>query len=697
MKKALAAICVFILLCAGAGYWTLREFSKTLQSEIIADVAVKTGRTPVLEKTEIRLSLTPSVTLKNVRLVDTADWTGNPDILQIGALTLRAELWPLFSKRVAVRDVSVDGVRLNLKTDGKGKNNWTFGEKPDRDASATADGSTSTAKPVKTSGFDWKTGKLTVKDIAVTLTDFEARREIKASAGELTASRDENGAFLASDLTIGGKSFSVSMTAQNETDAGVRFSIGLDNGDLAFKTTGTFDKESETVQADVKAVIADLSVFNAFTGKSWPAVKNTTVTAQVAGTLRKMTFPSFEIVSDTPDALAFKINGKIRSFKPANWQVKADVDALATGKIAGLPAFPASKMKIDMAKGDGFALDIAALQIGTSVLTGRISARENAFAADLNAEKIDLAELTAIRPAKLKKNLASGVRTNGASGKRTRADVFSPEALPFEKLRAADVRVKINVDDLRGADGTGLGKTTVAAVMRNGRFVLSDLSIGGRAVARADFDATGSAAVARLSARFNKMPVGWFFPNVRQGDLNGEIVLAGRGGSEREIASSLDGRVFLNARGVQTRSANPFFLSSILSLPSDDNRPLNISCAVVNVPVKQGVVTSNGKIGLESDDFDFQANGTVNLGKEQVKAKIEISPKSAALLTRIVNGVVVKGWLGDPDIRVDGGRTFNRMMDLGLSFFVGGKQGVEEFLRQKTLENVCATAMAGAK
>ena len=158
MKKALAAVCVFILLCAGVGYWTLRGFSKTLQSEIVAAVAGKTGRTLTLGKTAARFSLTPSVTLQNVRLADAADWAGEANMLEIGSLTLRAELWPLFSKRVEVRDVIVDGVRLNLKTDGE-RNNWTFGRKTDgENVPAADDAPAKPEKSAKTSGFDWKTG-----------------------------------------------------------------------------------------------------------------------------------------------------------------------------------------------------------------------------------------------------------------------------------------------------------------------------------------------------------------------------------------------------------------------------------------------------------------------------------------------------------------------------------------------------------
>ncbi len=700
MKKALAAVCVFILLCAGVGYWTLRGFSKTLQSEIVAAVAGKTGRTLTLGKTAARFSLTPSVTLQNVRLADAADWAGEANMLEIGSLTLRAELWPLFSKRVEVRDVIVDGVRLNLKTDGE-RNNWTFGRKTDGENVPAADDAPLAAKPeknAKTSGFDWKTGKLTVKDVTATLTDFKTGRRIETSVAGLTASRDEKGVFLASDLTIGDESFSVSLTVRDETTAAPRFSIGLNNAGLAFKADGAFDKVSESVRADVKAVIADLTVLKAFTGKSWPSLKNTTVTAQAVGTLQNMTVPAFEIVSNTPDVLALKVNGEVRSFKPADWRIKADVDAPSADKIDGLPAFPAAKAQFDIEKSDKFALNIAALEIGSSALSGRVAARENAFAAEVNAKRINLAELASIRSATLKKELAPAVRTAGSQGKRDRRqDVFSPEPLPFEKLRAADVRVKIDVNDLTGANGAKLGRAVLSAVMQNGRFVLSDLSVGGRAVVRADFDAAGNAAAARVVARFDKMPLGWFFANARQGVLSGEIALAGRGGSEREIASSLDGRVFLNARGLQTRSANPLFLSSLLSLPSDDKRPLNISCAVVNVPVKKGVATSENKIGLESGDFDLRANGKINLGAEKVDMKIEVSPKSGALLTKIMNGVVVKGRLGRPDFRVDGGQAFDRVMALGMAFLGGGRQGVEDFARQKTLENVCATAMVGAK
>ena len=120
-------------------------------------------------------------------------------------------------------------------------------------------------------------------------------------------------------------------------------------------------------------------------------------------------------------------------------------------------------------------------------------------------------------------------------------------------------------------------------------------------------------------------------------------------------------------------------------------------CFVVNVPVKDGFISSQKKNGMENSFADMQVNGNVDLGKETIDIVMELSPRSPGVLKSMFNTVAVKGPLANPKANFNTGKAFDKALSIGMAFFMGGRQAAQEKMSQPTLKNVCADAMAAGQ
>lgn len=704
MKKVLLAVLVFVVLSAGVGFWTLKNFDRTLRSEIIAAVSEKTGRSLVINgKTEMSFSRYPTVTISDIKLSN-ASWAAAPDMLQIDSFVVEADLLPLFNRKVKIKRFVLNGVRLNLEMDRNGKNNWMFLEEKTTKTveDAQVDGKESKTEPQKKKlGFD--IGNLEMQNVSVVLLDRQNDKTFNADLNTLDMSSNQDGMILSSQWTIHKKVFSMSakadaLSALFDAKTPYRFSAEINHADFALKTDGSIElplKENR-IAASIKADVADLSVFNPFVGYDLPAVKNAVFTAQITGTPDKLSMPTFDLSMGNPDVFSVKSAGNVESVKPFVFQAKVDMVAPDMKQFSGLPALPASKMTLQAKIDKGVALENLNLTVGGSDLRGRVlvhTDQNTAVYADLRSNQLDLSELpgelfVSPQPTAYSKKVAPS--------QKEKPRIFSDKPLPFARLKAANVNVTIGADQLIAADKTKLGKVVVTALMQNGKFTLSNFNLANYVSAQAVLDASGETATASAKLKFNDMPLKLFFAKqgVGSGVLTGDIRLNSRGASQNALAAALNGQVFLNAKDVHIDSfiELPSFLSFLT--PSDQTQPLTVSCAVVNVPVKNGVLISDKKIGVENNIFDLQVDGDINLGTENVDLKLVVSPRSEGILKSVFNSVSLVGPLAAPSVRINAEQTLNRALSLGMTFFMGGKEAVQDMVRQEALKDVCKKALA---
>lgn len=711
MKKALLGIFVFVVLCAIVGFWTLKDFDQKLRSEIIAVVSEKTGRSLVIDgETKTKFSLSPSLTINDIKLANAA-WAEEPYMLQIDNVSVEAELMPLFARQVKIKRFLLDGIRLNLEKNKEGKNNWSFLSEQEKSSVQSKDQSKQD-KDNQKSTLSFVVNDLEMKNVSTVFVDQQKDKMFSMALKTLNLqSSEDKGVAIRSQWSVQGQTFDMTAKADSfealfENSKPYQFSAEVKNENSAFNVDGTIKDPLKVNQLNtsLKVAISDLSDFQSLTATSLPAIKNINITARLTGTPDHLEIPMLQGKAGSADTMDIRIQGENIQTSPLSAHIKLAVVARDMGKISGLPVLPVSVFSGTLSfSEDELMLNDLEIQIGKSDLYGRLLINKEAnFAVfgDFRSNTIDLSELLAVP-------LTGNIEINQSQkGKKVAtADsskrMFSEKPLSLGKLKVADINVKASVNKLIAADKTDLGKVRLTALMQNGKFSLSDFKLANYISANAVFDATGQTVRVNTDIQINDMPLSLFYAKkgVEKGTLSGSIHLNGQGISENAIASSLSGKIFLNARDIYINSFRLVELPSFLSFlsPADKTQPVTVSCGVVNVPVKNGVLSSNKKIGMESSLFDMQLNGDINLGSETVDVKLDVSPRSEGILESVFNSVTIGGTLSSPTLSVNAEKTFDRALSLGMAFFMGGKEAAKELVRQESLKNVCADALAADK
>lgn len=150
---------------------------------------------------------------------------------------------------------------------------------------------------------------------------------------------------------------------------------------------------------------------------------------------------------------------------------------------------------------------------------------------------------------------------------------------------------------------------------------------------------------------------------------NFEFALQANGGNLERLMATTTGGVLVHSvgRGFAHQDAMAFlygkdFISTItddiknLFATESDEDQVRISCAVANMKIRNGFAETTRGIALESNVFNINIAGDVDLGQEQVRASITSHPSSGLRLS--VTGDLTslfefEGSLAEPDIRLN--------------------------------------------
>lgn len=243
--------------------------------------------------------------------------------------------------------------------------------------------------------------------------------------------------------------------------------------------------------------------------------------------------------------------------------------------------------------------------------------------------------------------------------KKTSQTVFSREAIAFEPLKKLDLDLDVGVvsfdADESGADSAALKISLKSGLLRIHPAVITyakgvldlDLLVDARQQPHMRFSAQGK----------NIDP--WQGMTEQPGgsdiDLNADydvdIQLSASGRSPHELASSLDGDLFLTMKQGRIRSSalNLLFVD-IVGWAS--NRVRNqkfdkVICGVADFSAKQGVISTNAFF-LDLRDIAITGKGDIDLGKETV-AYVFLPRKKSRLVLK-AEPVNVKGPLANPKV-----------------------------------------------
>jgi AsmA family protein len=167
---------------------------------------------------------------------------------------------------------------------------------------------------------------------------------------------------------------------------------------------------------------------------------------------------------------------------------------------------------------------------------------------------------------------------------------------------------------------------------------------------------------------------------VSGGDMRAAFNFTSSGMSPHQIASSLSGQSQITigsarlASSFMNQGGDVFItLFDAINPMRKKSNQTTLECAVAYLPVKNGVVTVQDSVGIETDRLNIVLNGSVNLNSEQIN--LAVYPKEKSGLTAgldLASLVRLQGSLLKPQVGVNKEAAVTQALALGLGFLTGG-------------------------
>lgn len=615
----------------------LNRYAKLAADEVKA----ATGRElRIAGKLDVKLFPRLALVAENVSFAN-APWGSRPDMARVKRIEGSVALLPLLRKEVEVTHLVLVEPDVLLETDAKGLGNWVF-------------------KP--------------------------------AAAGKIEATPDAGGA--AFDL----------------------HSAGIDRGQLAWRNGAkkeTLRLAVERLRLDRKTLGNELNVDLAATFR------------EQSFTLKGSMGPIRRLVARDPAwplDLAFATAGAAVDVKGSldlsaklltlAGELKAEVkDSAGLAKLSGTPLalpVPLTVTAKASATRDEYRVDPVRAAFGKSSVEGRVAVKTGGarpFAtASVKSPLVDLSPLGA-------RSVKAGTGGKGGNGR-----VFSDAPFPLETLRAFDGVAEAAIERLVLPSGLPLDKLQVKAALKDGRLEVQPLqaTVGGGAVAgRATLDAarprtaTLALSVDGKGISGEKLATATGHAGaISGGSTDVALSLAGPGESLARFMGGANGEARLVMGPARTSAADLDFGGDVLTKVADLVNPsrrtekyTEIRCAVVRLPVRDGVATAERTIAVETARVDMVAAGTINLRNETLDLALRPNVKEglgigAATLAELVR---VTGTLANPSVGIDTLGSARAALSVGGAIMTGGLSLLgEAALKKGTADpHPCQTALAG--
>ncbi len=391
-----------------------------------------------------------------------------------------------------------------------------------------------------------------------------------------------------------------------------------------------------------------------------------------------------------------------------NAALKAEVKETAgLGRLAGAaidaPTPIAVSAQLASRKGEQVA-DPLRITLGTHAIAGRVAVATGgprpAVTARLTAKEIDLTPLAASPTA--------------PPAKRKR--VFSDAPFPLEPLRAFDADAEIAIDRLVLPNKLPLEAVRMRAALKDGRLDVQPLAAtlgGGPLIGRVRLDASRPAAESLAvsldgkAISLEKVAAALGYGGaVSGGPTDLALELAGPAESLHRFVGWGNGELRISTGEFRTAGAALDAGGGALTSIMDKANPFrrqdpytDVKCAVVRLPVREGVATSQRTIAYETTKVNMVVAGRINLRTEAldlavrptVKEGIGLGAGSLAELVRVT------GTLAEPAIGIDTLGSARAALSVGGAVLTSGLSLLGEALLAKAAadQHPCRTALAG--
>jgi uncharacterized protein involved in outer membrane biogenesis len=699
------AILVVIALAVFINTFDINKY----KPEIIAMVKEKTGRDFEI-KGDLRLgySLIPTVKVGGVSFGN-AKWGSKPEMVTIGDFEARISLLPLLSGNVSVNRLVLSDTDILLETRKDGRGNWQL-EAPATGKQKAREIPT-TSKTGKTLGFSInevhiKKSKLTYRDGATGKTTVASIDTLEASSKGFTQSAMTlamKAAYNTIPIEATGEMGSLASFTSNKN---YPLNLKVTVNDVVLQVDGKIDKPMQAagLDVDVKLDAPTLDTFAKISGKKLPE----TGPLHVAGHVSEQggTY-AIKSLQGQAGKIKMNIDGEITPGPSIKMDMAFDLAAESLANINELSGTQLPDIKpLTLAArlsdiDDGYQLNDLKLKLGSSDLAGKaslnIKGKRPALTAAVSSNLIDLTAFTGEK------------KKETQQPKKTR--VFSPEPLPFESLKSADMNMDIKAHQIKTSK-LNMENVILALSLVNGNLKIKPLNAslaGGTLAMEMNLDAsTGKTGALDTGLEIKNLEPS-ALPDLKDEISGGKTDISlkakGAGNSVAAIMAGLNGSLLMKMgpgilkSSTATAASSDVFVSTyqLLYPGAKGSKDTKIQCGVVKFDIKDGIATTDKGIAFATSKMNIVGSGVVDLKTEKLDIGIDPQARegvgiSAAQLAELVR---LGGTLAEPRAVPDTKAAFKAAAAGGAALATGGLSLLAEGLYDESTadEDPCATAL----
>jgi uncharacterized protein involved in outer membrane biogenesis len=569
-----------------------------------------------------------------------APWGTRKDMLVVKLARFDIALWPLLHGQVDIASVSFDGVDLLLETNKNGVGNWAMGREGDAPSPAPPGGDSS--EPLRL-----QLARLSLNDAKLAYRDGRSGSTHNVSVPKLTLDAAGDGQALnatfvsaAQRWQLKGQIGSVADLALNQADWPFDLQLASDGAAAAAKGLLRRGTPPRALEADISASLTKAAAL-----APWVAdASRLPLPAELKGRLN-VAPQSLRLDGLQLSLAQQQISGQVKALGGNPWRIDAqlaspsiDLARWLPPRAAGGAAAPASDRRVF----GNAPLGLDALPAGPATLALRVDKLLVPGLPPLSALNLQLSA----QPGRFKiEPLSAGIADGSLRGSLTLSTAAG--AAPRMALQAqAD---KLSMDTLLKASGH------------------SAYASGGQLQVRADLNGAGNSAQALASSA--------------TGELTLSLTNTTLGSGASPLGTDLLRRL-LQAVTLQTQPVSS-----------------RIDCAVIRLPLKNGVATVDRSIALETEQLALTAKGEVSVDDETLTLAFRPTPKTGLNINplNLAQLVVLKGPWQDPKVTLDAQGVAGMAASVGLAGVTGGLSLLaQQLLKAPAEKDVCRTALTGA-
>ena len=421
----------------------------------------------------------------------------------------------------------------------------------------------------------------------------------------------------------------------------------------------------------------------------------------------------FDLQLDS-DGAALAAKGLLRQGAPPR-ALEAELQASLTRATALAPwVADATRVPLPVqAKGrlhyaaPALRVDALQLSVAQQQLSGQLKAQAGkvwSVDAQLASPSIDLARWLQPR---------AGAAASAPSGGSRR--LFGSAPLPFDALPAGPATLALRVDRLLAPGLPPLSDLNLQIDAQPGRLRVEPLNLGvagGRLRGSLTISsAAGAAPRVALQAQASNLSIDTLlqasghsaYARGGQLQLRADLSLAGR--TPQALAASANGELMVSLTdttlGGGVSPLGTGLLRQVLQAVTLQPRTApssHIDCAVLRLPLRNGVAAVDRSIALETAQLAVSAKGEVRFDDETLALAFRPSPKAGPDLNpvNLARLVVLKGPWADPKLALDAQGVAGIAASLGLAGATGGLSVLaQQLLKAPPEKDVCRTALSG--